>query len=326
MPSTPSDRLLLELQATGENLNAWGEKLNTLFAMLEAAIRGVVGVVVNTTATLDATSYAEDDATHMVLSLSGTGGTLTIPGREAVFLVHNGSSGDITLTTGSGVTSVVEVDSITFVFCDGTNVRQLGFDGLSTKGYIDQELLSASAGNLPGQSGNSGKYLTTDGTNASWAAVAVAIASVTGFPSQSGNSGRVLTTDGSALSWLAFATAAEIRAAAGKIVSASAAFEAHAPVTLTDATTISPTAGLNFDCTLTASGRTIGAPSGWTAGQSGRFALTTGGTYSINWNSTYKKINSTEWPSTFGSGGPHIFGYYYNGTNVELTYAGQRAS
>ena len=47
---------------------------------------------------------------------------------------------------------------------------------------------------LPRQSGNSGKYLTTDGTNLSWAAVDA-------LPSQSGNSGKYLTTNGSAASW-----------------------------------------------------------------------------------------------------------------------------
>lgn len=326
MPSTASDRLLLELQSTGENLNAWGEKLNTLFAMIEAAIRGVVSVTVNTTASLTSTNYTETNATHMVLSLSGSGGTLTIPAREAVYLIHNGGSGDVTITTGSGVTSVVEVDAITFVFSDGTNVRQLGFDGLSIKDYIDQELLGASAGNLPGQTGNSGKYLTTNGTSASWAAIAIAIANVTGFPAQSGNSGKVLTTDGSALSWLAFATQAEARAAAAKLLTAATAFSANESVSVSDATTITPpTAALNWHCTLGASGRTISPPA-MIAGASGRIALTTGGAWTINWGSPYKKVNSANWPSTFGSGGPHIFGYYYDGTVIELTYAGQRAA
>lgn len=47
---------------------------------------------------------------------------------------------------------------------------------------------------LPLQSGNSGKFLTTNGSVLSWAAVDA-------FPSQSGNSGKFLTTNGSAVSW-----------------------------------------------------------------------------------------------------------------------------
>jgi hypothetical protein len=47
---------------------------------------------------------------------------------------------------------------------------------------------------LPNQTGNSGKFVTTDGTTASWAAA---------LPSQIGNSGKLLTTNGSAASWTA---------------------------------------------------------------------------------------------------------------------------
>jgi hypothetical protein len=47
---------------------------------------------------------------------------------------------------------------------------------------------------LPSQSGQSGKYLTTNGTTASWA-------TVDALPSQSGNSGKFLTTNGTSASW-----------------------------------------------------------------------------------------------------------------------------
>lgn len=52
---------------------------------------------------------------------------------------------------------------------------------------------------VPSQSGNSGKYLTTDGTTSSWA-------SVDALPSQTGNSGKYLTTNGSAASWSTIVT------------------------------------------------------------------------------------------------------------------------
>ena len=47
---------------------------------------------------------------------------------------------------------------------------------------------------LPVQTSNSGKYLSTDGTNTSWV-------SIVAIPSQTGNSGKFLTTDGSSVSW-----------------------------------------------------------------------------------------------------------------------------
>jgi hypothetical protein len=47
---------------------------------------------------------------------------------------------------------------------------------------------------LPSQTGNSGKYLTTDGSSSSWTTVSQ-------VPSQSGNNGKYLTTDGTTSSW-----------------------------------------------------------------------------------------------------------------------------
>ena len=47
---------------------------------------------------------------------------------------------------------------------------------------------------LPAQSGNSGKYLTTDGTSATWQVVDL-------LPSQTSNSGKFLTTNGTVTSW-----------------------------------------------------------------------------------------------------------------------------
>lgn len=47
---------------------------------------------------------------------------------------------------------------------------------------------------LPDQTGNVGKYLTTDGTIATWA-------NVSALPDQAGNTGKFLTTDGNVASW-----------------------------------------------------------------------------------------------------------------------------
>jgi hypothetical protein len=47
---------------------------------------------------------------------------------------------------------------------------------------------------LPSQTGNTGEFLTTDGSTTSWAAISQ-------VPSQTGNSGKYLTTDGSTASW-----------------------------------------------------------------------------------------------------------------------------
>jgi len=63
------------------------------------------------------------------------------------------------------------------------------------KGGTGQTNSTAALNNLlPSQTGNSGKYLSTDGSNPAWS-------TVDSLPSQTGNSGKFLTTNGSAASW-----------------------------------------------------------------------------------------------------------------------------
>lgn len=68
----------------------------------------------------------------------------------------------------------------------GTNTTQL-----ATTAFVTAAAFSSS---LPSQTGNAGKYVTTDGSTASWGAL-------TGLPSQATHSGKYLTTDGSNASW-----------------------------------------------------------------------------------------------------------------------------
>ena len=69
-------------------------------------------------------------------------------------------------------------------------------------GYVDgvtsaiQTQIDAKEATLPSQTGNSGKYLTTNGTAKSWGTV-----SQYALPTQTGNSGKYLTTNGTAESW-----------------------------------------------------------------------------------------------------------------------------
>lgn len=108
-----------------------------------------------------------------------------------------------------------------------------------------------------------------------------------------------------------------------KVVTARRLYSANVSQVLTDGATITPPAGWNFHGTLGATGRTINPPSTLVAGQSGKFNLTFGGTWSLNWHATYKKVGT--WPSSFAAG-IHIFGYYYDGTVIEVYYSGQRAA
>lgn len=83
---------------------------------------------------------------------------------------------------GSGNISVQDT------LVSGTNIKTVNSQSLLGSGNID-----ISAG-LPSQTGNSGKFLTTDGTAASWA-------TVDALPSQTSQSGKFLTTNGTTASW-----------------------------------------------------------------------------------------------------------------------------
>lgn len=69
----------------------------------------------------------------------------------------------------------------------GTNIKTINSTSLLGSGNI---IING----LPAQAGNAGKYLTTDGSNASWA-------TVDALPTQTGNSGKLLTTNGTTPSW-----------------------------------------------------------------------------------------------------------------------------
>ena len=65
-------------------------------------------------------------------------------------------------------------------------------------GAVTAVKLAAGAA-VPSQSGQSGKFLTTDGTNASWS-------TVDALPAQATNSGKYLTTNGTSASWVTLTT------------------------------------------------------------------------------------------------------------------------
>ena len=85
-------------------------------------------------------------------------------------------------------------------------------EGVSNLYFTNQRALDAVG--MPSQTGNSGKYLTTNGASTSWGVVDA-------LPSQTGNSGKYLTTNGANPAW------AVLDLAAG-IISASTAATASA--------------------------------------------------------------------------------------------------
>jgi hypothetical protein len=169
MPSSASTRLLLNLQASGENNNVWGDRLNAqVFQLIDDAIAGRTAFTLSGTKTLTSTNFVTNEARSAFLDItSGTGGTVTIPGYEKLYLVRNGTSGDVTFTTGGATNATVKAGNVQFVVSDGTNVylakeRDLGSDLLTTsatptadghltrKAYVDGLNSTESAARIAG--------------------------------------------------------------------------------------------------------------------------------------------------------------------------------
>lgn len=188
MVSTPTTRNRLNKQGTGDNTNTWGTKLNgEVFDLLDEALDGVVALTVSGPVTLTSTNYVSDQARKRIIKTAGTGGLITIPSVEKLYVVYNGCSGPVTIAPMGGVVATIAANEMQVVFSDGvdcfcipalskaggvmTGALTLSGPPASnlhavTKAYADG--LAFSAVDLPGQAGSAGKFLTTDGTNASW--------------------------------------------------------------------------------------------------------------------------------------------------------------
>lgn len=172
MASSATTRNRLEKQGTGENTNTWGTKLNTsALDLIDASLDGRTTFTLSGSKTLTSTNYVADESRKRFLDItSGTGGTVTIPSVEKVYLVRNATSGSVVITTGSGATATIPTGGTQWVACDGTNCYLDRDEAvlILAKAYTDATAFEMAAGELPGQTGNSGKVLVTDGAAASW--------------------------------------------------------------------------------------------------------------------------------------------------------------
>ena len=99
--------------------------------------------------------------------------TVTVPSVVKSYRVWNACTGALTVTTGSGASAIVDAGDIVDVLCDGANVKSPGFGDLSLKDYIASVVVGGGA-SLPSLVGNSGKWLTNNGSAAVWASTSVA--------------------------------------------------------------------------------------------------------------------------------------------------------
>jgi hypothetical protein len=173
------------MQFTGENVNTWGIRLNSTINRIDYAIAGWLSLPVTANTTLTTSNSSDDQARAAMLKFTGAGGfSVTIPSVSKHYIVQNAATLSVIITTGSGATVTVDPDDILHVVCDGTNVYELGFDGLGIKAYIASVALGAS-GALPATAGNAGKYVYTDGSVSYWKTVT--LTDLSDWPAEQGN-------------------------------------------------------------------------------------------------------------------------------------------
>ena len=138
--------------------------LGTPSTSTDAATKGYVDTAVIAPSNLTGPITSTGNATA-IASQTGTGTKFVVDQSPTIVtptLSGNTTAGTINNTTIPSSKTLVATDSTAYV--------------------------------VPSQTGNSGKYLTTDGSTSSWGTVQA-------LPTQTGNSGKYLTTDGSSASW-----------------------------------------------------------------------------------------------------------------------------
>lgn len=183
MPSNYTASLRFEMQGIGENLNTWGVRLNTALQRIDKAVAGMAPIALaGVDYVLSSSNTADDEARAAILNLTGIGGcAVIVPAVSKLYMVRNAANAPVTITTGAGATVVLAVSDVAMVFCDGVGVAPQLLGGLTfraaldnLRAYVDAQAWGAQAGVLPGQAGNAGGFLVTNGTTPSWRKLTVA--------------------------------------------------------------------------------------------------------------------------------------------------------
>jgi len=121
MASVATTRLRLDKQATGDNPNAWGIRLNAALDLIDES-QGVSIVPVTADVTLTSNNYTSDQSRRAVLRFTGAGGfTVTVPAVEKLYLIDNRCAADVTLKTASGVSAVIRAGTRVPAYVDAVD-------------------------------------------------------------------------------------------------------------------------------------------------------------------------------------------------------------
>ena len=158
---------------------------STMSGALAMGTNKVTGLGTPTVSTDAATKGYVDTVTVAPSNLTGP---ITSVGSATTVAAQTGTGSTFVMNTSPTlVTPVLGVATATSI--NGTTIP-------SSKTLVATDSTTYV---VPSQGGNSGKYLTTNGTVSSWG-------TVDALPSQTSNAGKYLTTDGSAASWATVTT------------------------------------------------------------------------------------------------------------------------
>ena len=136
------------------------------------------------------TGYAANEGNYYLCSADGTFATIA-------FLV-----GDWLVATSAGWKKIDNTDAVTGVKGNAESTYRIGNVNITADNV------------MPTQSGNSGKYLMTNGSTVSWESIGDSL------PSQTGHSGKFLTTNGTTASWDTAVTPAGTQTLTNKTIDA----------------------------------------------------------------------------------------------------------
>lgn len=187
MTSSFTARNRLLKQGAGDNTNTWGDLQSAQdFDAMDDALDGWVSVAVAAAVTLTSANGVTDQARMRNLMFTGAGGfAVTVPAVSKFYNIVNTCTAAIAISNGSTSVTIQPTEVVGVVHDGGANmfrVQPTDFGGrritnlgspsattdAATKAYVDAQAFAALAGDLPGQPGNAGNFLTTDGTTGAW--------------------------------------------------------------------------------------------------------------------------------------------------------------
>ena len=167
--------------------------LATKLPLAGGTMSGAIAMGTNKITGLGDPTNAQDAATKNYIDTA-----VVAPANLTGPITSVGNATSVAAQTGTGSTFVMQT-SPTLTTPDIGVATATSINGTTIPTSKTLVATDSTAYVVPSQTGNSGKYLTTDGTTSSWG-------TVNALPSQTGNSGKYLTTNGSTASWASIVT------------------------------------------------------------------------------------------------------------------------